>query len=159
MMMHVLRILASVILFALPLWGVNDPEAADSVVRPPVLRETVPFYLHVDMSGPGMGFAIHRYADVQVSTLLFTSSTTLKIYLSEGSSAPFIGLGSGRILQGFAGTGESNEWVIALAGWQWQPFPDRGLFAAGMVHYPLSSKNSKAILPTRFSLNVGIRLF
>lgn len=158
-MMHVLRILASIVLITLPLWGMNDPAAADSSGRPPVERESVPFYLHVDMSGPGMGIAIHRCADVQVSTLLFTSSTTLKIYLSEESSAPFVGLGSGRILQGFGGTGESNEWIIALAGWQWQPFPDRGLFAAGMVHYPLSSKNSKAILPTRFSLNVGIRLF
>lgn len=154
-----MRILASILLITLPLWGANDPAAADSSDRLPVLRETVPFYVHVDMTGPGMGFAIHRYADVQVSTLLFTSSTTLKIYLSEESSAPFVGLGSGRILQGFAGTGESNEWIIALAGWQWQPFTDRGLFAAGMVHYPLSSRNDKAILPTRFTLNVGIRLF
>ncbi len=123
------------------------------------IRQSKPFFPLLDVNGFGLGYSIHKNIDIQATTMVFTSGANIKVYLSDNNSAPFIGLGIGNIIQGLAGTGESNDWSVAFVGWQYHPFATRGLFIAAIYQYALHNGNKKADYPTMLSFNFGVRLF
>ncbi len=119
-------------------------------------RQVKPFYFLLDVNGLGFGYSVHRNVDIQATSLLFTSSANLKVYLTNNNSAPFVGLGVGQVFQSLGGSGEGNDWSVAYFGWQIQPFSNRGLFFAAMYQYPLRNRNKKSDYPPMFSFNLGI---
>ena len=122
------------------------------------IRETKPFFSLVDINGFGVGYSIHKNIDIHATTMLMWSGANVKVYLSEKNSAPFVGLGAGKLFGGFGGNGDNNNWTVALAGWQYHPFPSKGVFFAVMYQYAILNENSRAKLPSMFSFNIGIRL-
>jgi hypothetical protein len=121
-------------------------------------RSKRPFFVYAGPDGLGVGGTIFGYVDVQAGSYIFVNSGKIKVYLLGKNSSPFIGIGIGDQYQGFGGNGESNDWTVVFAGWQFTPFNDRGFFEFSL-QWPTYERNSKAFQPTRFSFSVGARIF
>ncbi len=138
--------------------GIAAGQDSSAIAQPYDIRTGRPFFLLLDAGGIGAGYSIHSLIDLQATTMLFASSVGVKVYLTSERSAPFIGLSTGHVYQGFGGNGEANDWVAAAAGWHYHPFRTRGIFIAVMYQYILYEENKRSEIPPMFSFNLGIRI-
>lgn len=120
-------------------------------------RKEIPVAVKIGVNGLGVEYTYAPLRlNVEVATLVIVQGVNVKYFYSDANSSPFVGLGIGKKIASFGGSGESNQWKIIIVGWQ---FNFKRVFFDVGYQYAFYQANIKSDFPALLNFGIGFRIF